>query len=163
MPKGSVAVFHAAPERSGVSTDPYRQDSDFWYLTGLEESSAIALFDPAASRDSARFVLFVQPKDFADEQWTGWRAGVQGAKKDYGAGEAYPVASFWEYFGRVAPAAQSLYFESGGDEGFGKKLLETWNAANGNARRSEVTGQIAEVRPKYISLQITVLPHQSDL
>src|SRR5262249_30166310 len=119
--------------RSGVSTDPYRQDSDFWYLTGLEEPSSIALFDPAASADSAKFVLFVQPKEFATEQWTGWRTGVEGARKDFGAGEAYPVANFWDHFAKVAARAQSLYYESGGDEAFGKKLLDTWNAANANA------------------------------
>ncbi|MGH9399787.1 MAG: aminopeptidase P N-terminal domain-containing protein, partial [Thermoanaerobaculia bacterium] len=34
---GSIAVFPAAPARPGASSDPYRQNSDFWYLTGLNE------------------------------------------------------------------------------------------------------------------------------
>ncbi|MEO8432779.1 MAG: aminopeptidase P N-terminal domain-containing protein, partial [Acidobacteriota bacterium] len=38
LPAGSIAVFHAAAETSvETSTDPYRQSSDFWYLTGLSE------------------------------------------------------------------------------------------------------------------------------
>ena len=89
LPAGSIAVFHAAQARGGASSDPYRQDSDFWYLTGLDEPNAVAVFVPGAAKES-RYVLFVQPKDFAAEQWTGWRAGVEGAKKDHGAGEAHP-------------------------------------------------------------------------
>src|SRR5262245_38418077 len=72
LPRGSIAVFHAAPARDSVSGDPYRQDSDFWYLTGLEEPEAVAVLTPGAPKES-RYVLFVQPKDFAAEQWTGWR------------------------------------------------------------------------------------------
>jgi Xaa-Pro aminopeptidase len=80
LPAGAIEVFHAAPARGGAATDPYRQDSDFWYLAGLDEPEAIALFQPGAARES-RYSLFVQPKDFAAEQWTGWRAGVEGAQK----------------------------------------------------------------------------------
>lgn len=132
LPPGSIAVFHAAPARGGASSDPYRQDSDFWYLTGLDEANAIAVFVPGAAKES-RYVLFVQPKDFASEQWTGWRAGVEGAKKDYGAAEAHSVVEFWSRFAALAAPAQGLYYAAGGDDAFQKKLLETWNATNLNA------------------------------
>ena len=132
LPPGSVSVFSAAREASGVSSDPYRQDSDFWYLTGLNEPNAVAVFLPGAD-PHGRYLLFVQPKDFAAEQWTGWRAGVEGAKKDFGAEEAYPVSDFWNRFPRLSSASQSLYYESGGDEAFQKKLLEAWNSGNANA------------------------------
>ena len=132
LPPGSIAVFHAAQAHSGASSDPYRQDSDFWYLTGLDEPNAIAVFVSGAAKES-RYVLFVQPRDFAAEQWTGWRAGVEGAKKDHGAGEAHPVAEFWNRFAALAAPSQSLYYAAGGDDAFSKKLLEAWNATNANA------------------------------
>ena len=132
LPAGAIAIFHAAPEPRGVSSDPYRQDSDFWYLTGLEEPGAVAVFW-LTSPGERRYVLFVRPKDFAAEQWTGWRAGLDGAKKDFGAGEAYPLSEFWERLPKLSPASQSLYYEGGGDEEFGRKLLEAWNAGNANA------------------------------
>ena len=118
LPPGALAVFHAAPETSvETSPDPYRQDSDFWYLTGFEEPGSVAVLIPSSS-GASRFVLFVRPRDFAAEQWTGWRAGVDGAKKDFGA-EAYPAADFWSRFAALAASAQSLYYETGGDEAFG--------------------------------------------
>jgi len=132
LPPGSIAVFHAAPARDGVSGDPYRQDSDFWYLTGLDEPEAVAVLQPGAPRES-RYVLFVQPRDFAAEQWTGWRAGVEGAVKELGAGQAFPSADFFGRFAALAPPATSLFYDSGGDEAFAGKLLAAWNATNANS------------------------------
>ena len=139
LPAGSIAVFHAAAETTvETSPDPYRQSSDFWYLTGLSEPESACVIIPASGGSAARFLLFVRPRDFAAEQWTGRRAGIEGAKKDFGA-EAYPIAELWQRLtalaasGRTEAQAQALYYESGGDEAFGRKLLETWNAGNANA------------------------------
>jgi len=127
---GSIAVFRAAPDAaSDARADSYRQDSDFWYLTGLEEPAAIAVFVPGAA-GSGRYVLFVQPRDFAMEQWTGWRVGIEGAKKDYGAGQAYPIAEFWDRLPTLSAPAASLYYGSAGDKEFQRRLLDVWNAGN---------------------------------
>src|SRR5215472_4047099 len=160
LPAGSIAVFHSAPETTvETSADPYRQDSDFWYLTGLSEPDAVAVFLPAAS-GSRRFVLFVRPKDFAQEQWTGWRAGVEGARNDYGAGEAYPIAEFWERFAAVSATSPSLYAESGGDEEFERRLERAWNAANPNARSPR---PIADASPVLAALRLVKDPLEQSL
>src|SRR5438477_6993064 len=102
LPAGSIAVLRAAGETAAdARADSFRQDSAFWYLTGLEEPNAVAVFVPGAPADS-RYLLFVQPRDFAAEQWTGWRTGVEGAKKDYGAGQARAIGEFWERFPPLA-------------------------------------------------------------
>jgi|KBSSwiStaDraftv2_1062776.scaffolds.fasta_scaffold228544_2 Xaa-Pro aminopeptidase len=137
LPAGSIAVLHSAAETTvETSPDPYRQSSDFWYLTGFSEPESVAVLIPASgaggSPATARFLLFVRPRDFAAEQWTGRRAGVEGAKTDFGA-EARPIADFWSQLPALWASGQSLYYESGGDEAFGRKLLETWNAGNANA------------------------------
>jgi Xaa-Pro aminopeptidase len=80
-----------------------------------------------------RYVLFVRPRDFAAEQWTGWRAGVEGAKKDYRAAQAHPVAEFWDRFPALSAGTQSLYYGYGGDKEFQRRLLDAWNAGNANA------------------------------
>jgi Xaa-Pro aminopeptidase len=145
LPAGSVAVLHAAAEASSsASGDPYRQDSDFWYLTGLDEPNAIAVF-VAGAAPPARFLLFVAPKDFAAEQWTGWRTGVEGARKDYRAGEARPVGEFWDRFGVLAAPAQALYYRTGGDPEFERRLLEVWNASNANSTSARPTADAAPV------------------
>src|SRR6266498_1546848 len=133
LPAGSIAVFRAAAESAAdARSETHRQDSDFWYLTGFEESNAVAVFLPGAAKEG-RYILFVQPRDFAAEQWTGWRAGVEGAKKDFGAGEAHPVAGLWDRLPGLLAAAQSLYYGSGGDKEFQRHLLDVWNSGNANA------------------------------
>jgi Xaa-Pro aminopeptidase len=160
LPTGSIAVFHAAPASSvEASPDPYRQDSAFWYLTGFEEPNAIAVLLPGAA-GAGRFLLFVQPKNFALEQWTGWRAGVEGAKRDYGAGQVYPIGEFWDRFPGLSAAAQTLYYAAGGDKEFQNRLLEAWNAANANATSARPA---AEASPVLDALRLVKDPLEQDL
>src|ERR1700693_3302856 len=134
LPAGSIAVLRAATDTAAdTRADSFRQDSAFWYLTGLEEPNAIALFVPGAGKEG-RYVLFVQPRDFAAEQWTGWRAGGESAKKDYGAGQAWAIGEFWDRFPGLAASVQSLFYTTGGDKDFQGRLLDAWNAGNANAR-----------------------------
>lgn len=87
-----VALVPAAGEqiRNDDVTHPFRQNSDFFYLTGFDEPDAVALLDPGAPEE--RYVLFVRPRDREQEIWNGYRAGVEGAKERYGADAAYPIA-----------------------------------------------------------------------
>jgi Xaa-Pro aminopeptidase len=145
LPAGSIAVFRAAAESpADARADTHRQDSDFWYLTGFEEPNAVVAFLPGAAKEG-RYILFVQPRDFAAEQWTGWRAGVEGAKKDYGAGEAHPVAEFWDRIPGLLAAAQSLYYGSGGDKEFQARLLDAWNAGNTNVASARPSAEASPI------------------
>ena len=67
----------------------FRQDSDFYFLTGFDEPDAVAVINPAHAKE--RFVLFVRPRDREMEVWNGRRAGVEGAIARYGADAAYPI------------------------------------------------------------------------
>lgn len=89
---GGIAIVPAAKEmvRNDDVHHAFRQDSDFWYLTGFEEPEAVAVLDP--SHPDERFVMFVRPKDRETETWDGYRAGVDGAKADYQADAAYKLA-----------------------------------------------------------------------
>src|SRR5262245_30223786 len=157
LPAGSVAVFRA-PSESAADTraDSHRQDSDFWYLTGLEEPNAVAVLQSG----TGRYVLFVQPKDFAAEQWTGWRTGVDAAKKDYGAAEAYPIAEAGERLPALLAGAQSLYYGSGGDREFARRLLEAWNAPNAN---SSAARPAAEILPIVAAMRLIKDPAEQAL
>ena len=157
LPAGSVAVFRAPAETAAdARADSHRQDSDFWYLTGLDEPNAVAVLQPGAGR----YVLFVQPKDFAAEQWTGWRAGVDAAKKDYGAAEAYSIGEAWDRLPGLLSGAQSLYYGSGGDREFARRLLEAWNAPNVNAAAARPA---AEALPILAGLRLVKGPAEERL
>src|SRR5258708_33110406 len=83
LPSAPIAI------RSGDVEFIYRQDSDFYYLTGFAEPESVALLSPG--HPDGEFVMFVRPRDKERETWTGRRAGVEGAMIDHGADKAYTI------------------------------------------------------------------------
>ena len=111
MDPKSVAIIPAAREvRSHDTNYRYRQNSDFFYLTGFEEPDAIAVIAPSGEK---KFTLFVRPRDLEREIWDGYRAGVEGAVRDYSADEAFPVAEFDEKLAEILDGPASLYYAFG--------------------------------------------------
>jgi len=112
MRPDSVAIIASAHEatRSNDTHYRYRQDSDFYYLTGFDEPEAIAIISPARAQ---KYTLFVRPRDPEREVWDGRRAGVEGAKSEYGADEAFPISEFAEKLGDFLNGANSLYYRIG--------------------------------------------------
>ena len=101
IPPGSVAIFPGAPmhvRNLDVEHD-YRQESNFYYLTGFEEPEAVMVLNPAAPRH--RYTLYVRSRDQHRETWDGTRAGVEGAMKMFRADTAIRVSAFdkavWGY------------------------------------------------------------------
>src|SRR5919202_790080 len=78
-----TAIFRSAPMAVMHNDVEYvfRQDSDFYYLTGFNEPEAVAVLAP--HHDKHRFILFVQPKERDKEVWTGYRTGVEAAKEKF--------------------------------------------------------------------------------
>ena len=113
MEPNSVAILPAAREvtRSNDSEYRFRQDSDFYYVTGFNEPDAIAVIAP--SKDE-KFTLFVRPRDPEKEVWTGRRAGVEGAKASFGANAAFPVEEFQAKLAEMLDGARNLYYRLGG-------------------------------------------------
>ena len=81
---GGVMLLAAAPERVRTAdiTYPYRQDSDFDYVTGFPEPEAVCVLAPGTREP---FMMFVRPHDPERAIWVGPRAGVDGAITRYGA------------------------------------------------------------------------------
>ena len=83
MEENSVAIIPAAHEarRSYDTEYRFRQDSDFWYLTGFPEPDAIAVVTKGGKRP---YTLYVRPRDPEMETWFGRRQGVDGATRARG-------------------------------------------------------------------------------
>jgi Xaa-Pro aminopeptidase len=112
MDPKSVAIIPAAREavRSHDTNYRYRQNSDFFYLTGFEEPDAIAVIAPSEAK---KFTLFVRPRDPERAIWDGYRAGVEGAQTDYSADEAFPIADFDAKLPEILDGPASLYYAFG--------------------------------------------------
>ncbi|MER3495276.1 MAG: Xaa-Pro aminopeptidase [Mastigocladus sp. ERB_26_2] len=121
-----TAIFRSAPTAVMHNDVEYnfRQDSDFYYLTGFNEPQAVAILAP--HHPEHRFVLFVQPKDREQEVWSGYRCGVEAAKEVYGADEAYPIAELDEKLPQYLEKADRIYYRLGRDRAFNDKILNHW-------------------------------------
>ena len=122
MQRNSVAIIPAAREatRSNDTHYRFRQDSDFFYLTGFEEPDAVAVIKPGETHP---YVLFVRPRDPEREIWDGRRAGVEGAKSEFGAGEAFPVDEFDGKLSEVLNGAEVLYYRLGVNSELDDKII----------------------------------------
>jgi Xaa-Pro aminopeptidase len=92
MPPRSVAIFQSAPPRlrNGDTHYPYRQESDFYYLSGFSEPDASMLLLPSTGKT----LLFCQPHDVVKELWDGPRVGQDGAIQDYSMDDAFDKKYF---------------------------------------------------------------------
>jgi Xaa-Pro aminopeptidase len=121
--EGAVAILPSAPVsvRSNDVEFVYRQNNDFYYVTGFAEPESVAVFAPG--HPDGEFVMFVLPRDKERETWTGRRAGVEGAMLDYGADKAYTIEEFERVIPRYLDQAERLHYPLGLNEKMNEKVL----------------------------------------
>src|SRR5262245_34445987 len=138
---GGVMLLAAAPERPRTADIlyPYRQDSDFGYVSGFPEPESVCVLAPDAAE---RFVLFVRPRDPERELWIGTRAGVEGAVQRYGADAAYPLDELEKVLPRFLEKAPHVYHTVLRDDPLPSRLLAVIRRAQ-EARPRTGTGPSA--------------------
>jgi len=107
--------------RSHDTQYPFRQDSDFWYLTGFNHPDAVAVL---RTDGSAPYTLFVEPRNREAETWTGYRPGTEGAKRNYGADEAFEIGDFQKELPGILSKAKQIYHILGRERDLDAKLAE---------------------------------------
>ena len=145
--KNGLAIIATASEkvRNRDAEYPFRPDSDFAYLTGFKEPEAVAVLIPG--RKQGQFVLFCRERDPLMEIWNGRRAGLDNAKKEYGADEAYAISDIDEILPTLLENRERIFYTIGHDESFDKKLIGWVNIV----RRKVRTGILAP--QEFISLE----------
>lgn len=138
---GAAAVIPAAPlvTHHADCEWPFRQNSDFWYLTGFDEPDAVALFLPHRP-EGERFVLFVQPKEPSAEVWMGFRWGCEGAVERFGADLAHPREELAERLADYLRGAEGIAFRVGQHPQVEPHVLQAWA---GQLDRAPRTGAAA--------------------
>ena len=129
IPAATLVTHHADCEW------PFRQNSDFWYLTGFDEPEAVALFLPHRP-EGERYVLFVQPREASAEVWNGFRWGTEGAVAEFGADLAHPRSELEQRLPDYLRGAEGIAFRVGKHPKVEPLVLAAWAAQLDRAPRS---------------------------
>lgn len=132
----AVLVLFAAPEiiRNNDVHFDYRQDSDFFYLTGFDEPGAALVL---SGREPASLTMFVRPKDKLREIWDGPRLGVEAAKEHFGATQVFPSASLEEELPKLLLGHTRVYCRFGERQEDEQRILGALRQARRMARRAK--------------------------
>lgn len=104
---------------------PFRQDSDFLYLTNFNEPDAVAVFVP--ERPEGEFIMFCREKDPKTERWTGRMAGLEGVKKHYGANDAFPIDDIDDILPGLMENREAVHYSMGADSSFDQRVMSWVN------------------------------------
>lgn len=128
LSNNSVAVILSAQgmTRSNDTDYPYRQDSNFYYLSGFKEDNAALVF--VKTKEVKKTILFVQKKDRTLELWSGERVGVKEAKKRFLVDEVYSIDDFYIYLKEFLRDKKNIYFQSNSKKRAIKKISKLTKA-----------------------------------
>ncbi len=131
----AIVVVAAAPERvrNNDAHYPYRQDSDFHYLTGFPEADAVLALVPG--RGAAEAILFCRERDPERERWDGPRAGTGGAVERFGMDDAFPIEDIDEILPGLIEGRTRVYYHFGRDTDFDLKLIGWVNRVRAQVRQ----------------------------
>lgn len=151
----AILVLPAAPERvrSHDTFYPYRQDSDFWYLSGFEEADAVLVLVPG--RRHGEVILFCRDRDPEREAWDGPRAGPEGVVERYGMDDAYPIDDLDEILPGLLEGRSRVYYHFGRDADFDLKLIGWVNRVRAQVRHG--------AQPPHEFLELGHLLHEQRL
>jgi Xaa-Pro aminopeptidase len=157
-----TAIFRSAPMAVMHNDVEYnfRQESDFFYLTGFDEPEAVALLAP--HHEEHKFVLFVQPKDPEKETWHGYRIGVDAAKEQYGADAVFPIAELNEHLPKYLENADRIYYRLNRDRDFNQTVMDHWQRLLVTYPKRG-TGPVAIENVGFILQQMRVIKSDTEL
>ncbi|KQQ53859.1 Xaa-Pro aminopeptidase [Pseudomonas sp. Leaf127] len=133
MEPNSIAILPAAAVaiRNRDVEHVYRQDSDFQYLSGFPEPEAVVVLMPG--REHGEYVLFCRERNPERELWDGLRAGQEGAVRDYGADDAFPINDIDDILPGLIEGRDRVYSAMGSNPEFDRHLMEWINTIRSKA------------------------------
>ena len=119
-----IAILPSAPVRvrSRDVEYRYRQDSDFYYLTGFAEPDAVAVLAPG--RENGEFVLFCRDRNKLKERWDGSRSGPDGAIANFTADDAFPIDDIDDILPGMLESRNCVYYTMGAYADFDQRITE---------------------------------------
>ncbi|MES0328505.1 MAG: Xaa-Pro aminopeptidase [Gammaproteobacteria bacterium] len=134
MGENSIAILPAAPLliRNRDVEHGFRQDSDFYYLSGFVEPEAVVVLVPG--RKQAQYILFCRERDKVKETWNGYRYGPEGAVEHFSADDAFPMDDLEEILPGLMEHCESVYYTIGLNPEFDKQVMNCVNSLRKGSR-----------------------------
>jgi Xaa-Pro aminopeptidase len=139
--EGGIAILPSAPikTRSRDVEYRFRQDSDFYYLTGFAEPDAVAVIAPG--RDKGRFLLFCRDRDAEKERWDGQRMGTDGVIHNYHADDAFPIDDIDDILPGIMESCERVYYTMGLYKDFDVRIADWVNSLRSGGNQGLHTPQ----------------------
>lgn len=176
----AVFIFPSPEEflRNPDVTHPFRQESNFYYLSGFEEPESVLVLAPSKTTGTHRMTLFVRRRDVEKEMWEGERYGTEGAQKVFGADEAYVIDELEKKLPELMQGAENVFYRIGVNPHYDKIVLSAMEMHRRSMGRSgksllplhdpnEIIGEMRLFKsPEEVELlrkacQITALAHKT--
>ncbi|MCB1560450.1 MAG: Xaa-Pro aminopeptidase [Rhodanobacteraceae bacterium] len=131
----AILILPAAPERvrNNDSHFPYRQDSDFLYLSGFDEPESVLVLVPG--RKHGECLLFCRERDAEREIWDGARLGPEGAVEQLGFDDAYAIDDIDDILPGLIEGRTRVFYHFGRDTEFDLKLMGWVNRVRQRVRQ----------------------------
>jgi Xaa-Pro aminopeptidase len=131
MEPNSIAIIPSAREqvRSRDTEYPFRQDSDFYYLSGFTEPDAVLVLIPG--RRHGQFVMFCRERDPGMELWHGYRAGPEGVCDRHAADDAFPIGDIDDILPGLIEGRERVYYSMGRSAEFDRQIMDWVNSIRG--------------------------------
>ncbi|MEZ5570518.1 MAG: Xaa-Pro aminopeptidase [Halioglobus sp.] len=138
MAPNSIAIIPSAREqvRSRDTGYPFRQDSDFYYLSGFIEPDAVLVLLPG--RGHGQFVMFCRERDPDFELWHGHRAGPEGVCEKHGADDAFPIGDIDDILPGLLEGRERVYYSMGRSTEFDRQIMGWINSIRGKVASGAV-------------------------
>ncbi len=134
MGEKSIAIIAAAPEylRNNDAHYRYRQNSDFYYLTGFSEPEAVAVLIPG--NNSGEYILFNRQRNPEQELWTGRRVGQEAAITDYAATQSFAIEQLEMKLPELLQQRRRIYYAVGREKNLDNLILHSIDRLRGMVR-----------------------------
>ncbi len=134
--ENSIIILLAAPARirNNDAYYPYRQDSDFLYLTGFREHDAMLVMIPEGNHGQC--MLFCRSRDPEREMWDGVMVGLDSAVSKYGMDQAFDFSEVEKRLPELLHDRDRIYYDLGRNPTFDQRLIGWLNEFRGKSRKN---------------------------
>ena len=147
MGENSIAIIPSAKEmcRSRDTDFAFRQNSDFWYLSGFNEPDSVLVLIPG--RSHGEYIMFNRERDLMTETWHGRRYGQEGVIKNYGVDDAFPIDDIDDILPGLMEQKDKIFYALGANSEFDEQIMSWLNSLREKVHQGELpVGEMVDIR-----------------